>query len=154
MGSPSDLEHCQKIEACLKDLGVPVYLRVASAHKGTQTALDILKSYESHNIPTVFIAVAGRSNGLGPVLSGNTAYPVINCPPVKADWGSQDIWSSMRLPSGLACPTVLNPEGAALAAAQSLALSNHFIWSRLRVKQLHNSINLLLADKTIADSNQ
>ena len=51
-------------------------------------------------IPTVFVAVAGRSNGLGPVMSGNTAYPVVNCPPLSADWGSQDIWSSLRLPSG------------------------------------------------------
>ena len=51
-------------------------------------------------IPTVFIAVAGRSNGLGPVLSGNASWPVINCPPVKADWGAQDVWSSLRMPSG------------------------------------------------------
>lgn len=154
MGSPSDLDHCKKIETCLKDLGVTVDLRVASAHKGTETVLGILKSYESHNIPTVFVAVAGRSNGLGLVLSGNTVYPVINCPPMKADWGAQDIWSSLRLPSGLGCPTVINPEGAALAAAQSLALSDHILWSRLLVKQLDNSIRLLLADKEIADSPQ
>lgn len=51
-------------------------------------------------IPTVFVAVAGRSNGLGPVMSGNTAYPVINCPPLTPDWGAQDVWSSLRLPSG------------------------------------------------------
>ena len=51
-------------------------------------------------IPIVFIAVAGRSNGLGPVLSGNASFPVINCPPVKPDWGTEDIWSSLRLPSG------------------------------------------------------
>ena len=55
----------------------------------------------------MFIAVAGRSNGLGPVLSGNAAWPVINCPPVKADWGPEDIWSSLRLPSGMYC-SVLN----------------------------------------------
>lgn len=48
----------------------------------------------------MFIAVAGRSNGLGPVLSGNAVWPVINCPPVKADWGAEDIWSSLRMPSG------------------------------------------------------
>ena len=48
----------------------------------------------------MFIAVAGRSNGLGPVLSGNAVWPVINCPPVKADWAAQDVWSSLRLPSG------------------------------------------------------
>ena len=51
-------------------------------------------------IPTVFVAVAGRSNGLGPVMSGNTAYPVISCPPLTPDWGAQDVWSSLRLPSG------------------------------------------------------
>lgn len=51
-------------------------------------------------MPTIFIAVAGRSNGLGPVMSGNTAYPVINCPPITPDWGAQDIWSSLRMPSG------------------------------------------------------
>ncbi|KAI9577100.1 hypothetical protein GQX74_011180 [Glossina fuscipes] len=33
----------------------------------------------------VFITVAGRSNGLGPVLSGNTTYPAVNCPPSKAE---------------------------------------------------------------------
>ena len=51
-------------------------------------------------VPTVFVAVAGRSNGLGPVVSGNSAYPVINCPPITPDWGVQDVWSSLRMPSG------------------------------------------------------
>ena len=50
--------------------------------------------------PTIFVAVAGRSNGLGPTVSGNTSFPVINCPPLSADWAAQDIWSSLRLPSG------------------------------------------------------
>ena len=52
-------------------------------------------------MPTVFVAIAGRSNGLGPVLSGNTAAPVVNCPPVSPDWAAQDVWSSLRMPSGL-----------------------------------------------------
>lgn len=65
---------------------------------------DVLLCFSSPSqgdgIPTVFVAVAGRSNGLGPVMSGNTAYPVVNCPPLSADWGAQDVWSSLRLPSG------------------------------------------------------
>lgn len=52
-------------------------------------------------VPTVFIGVAGRSNGLGPVTSGNTVYPVINCPPPSDSWAAQDLWSSLRMPSGL-----------------------------------------------------
>jgi hypothetical protein len=49
----------------------------------------------------VIVAVAGRSNGLGPTVAGNTILPVISCPPLSADWGAQDVWSSLRLPSGL-----------------------------------------------------
>lgn len=52
-------------------------------------------------IPVVFIAVAGRSNGLGPVISGNTAFPVINCPPLKETEIERDIWSSLSTPSGI-----------------------------------------------------
>lgn len=48
----------------------------------------------------MLIAVAGRSNGLGPVLSGNTSLPVINCPPFKPENISQDLWSSINVPSG------------------------------------------------------
>jgi phosphoribosylcarboxyaminoimidazole (NCAIR) mutase len=50
--------------------------------------------------PAVMIAVAGRSNGLGPVLAGNVSCPVINCPPVKPTNVTQDVWSSLNTPSG------------------------------------------------------
>ena len=150
MGSPSDAEHGKKIQNQLQRFGVPSEIRVSSAHKGTEETLRILRWYESHGIPTVFIAIAGRSNGLGPVLSGNTAYPVINCPPVKSDWGAQDIWSSLRLPSGLGCTTIIDAEGAAIAAAQILGMTNHAIWSSLRAKRLNNALNLMAADKKMA----
>ncbi|KFM69550.1 Multifunctional protein ADE2, partial [Stegodyphus mimosarum] len=103
MGSPSDKNHCLKIRDACEKLGVPTVLRVTSAHKGPDETLNIIAQYEGHGQPTVFIAVAGRSNGLGPVTSGNSASPVINCPPITADWGREDVWSSLRLPSGLGC---------------------------------------------------
>ena len=63
------------------------------------------------NEKVVLIAVAGRSNGLGPVLSGNTPFPVINCPPVKPENVPQDIWSSLNVPSGELCYcTILDQE--------------------------------------------
>ena len=65
-----------------------------------QSCANVINADPGENIPTVFIAVAGRSNGLGPVLSGNATWPVLNCPPLSADWGSCDVWSSLRLPSG------------------------------------------------------
>lgn len=142
MGSSSDQEHCKKIGKYCNDLGLNYELRVTSAHKGTKETLQIMSEYEGVINNLVFIAVAGRSNGLGPVLSGNTTFPVINCPPVKADNVNLDIWSSLNLPSGLGCGTVIYPEAAALNAAQILGLSNYIIWSKLRVRQLNNFVTL------------
>lgn len=147
MGSPSDEEHCKTIKKHCQALGLNVELRVTSAHKGTEETMKIISYYESLPQKIVFVAVAGRSNGLGPVLSGNTSYPVINCPPVKMDNVDKDIWSSLNVPSGLGCGTVMYPEAAALNAAQILGLSNYIIWANLRVKQLNNYVSLRLADK-------
>ncbi|XP_003394105.1 multifunctional protein ADE2 [Bombus terrestris] len=146
MGSPSDVDHCKKIAEHAKSLGLKVQLRVCSAHKGTQETLRILAEYEGTYEKVVLIAVAGRSNGLGPVLSGNTALPVINCPPFNNINISQDLWSSINVPSGIGCTTVAYPESAALSAAQIHALHDHMVWARLRVKQLINYITLKQAD--------
>ncbi|XP_054271184.1 bifunctional phosphoribosylaminoimidazole carboxylase/phosphoribosylaminoimidazole succinocarboxamide synthetase [Macrosteles quadrilineatus] len=154
MGSPSDEEHCTKIANHCEKLGVKCQLRCTSAHKGTQETMQILAEYEGSNMPVVLVAVAGRSNGLGPVLSGNTVLPVINCPPLSPDNIDRDIWSSLNTPSGLGCTTVLYPEAAALAAAQILALNDHIIWSRLRVKAVNNYISLKEADKVIRSKYQ
>lgn len=149
MGSPSDVDHCKKIESSLKEFGIPTDLRICSAHKGTEDALQVLQWYEGQGIPVVIIAVAGRSNGLGPVLSGNSAFPVINCPPPSSQWGAQDIWSSLRLPSGLGCTTALHPDGAALATAQILGLSDHVVWGIVKGKQLNTAVGLAVADKKL-----
>uniref|UniRef100_A0A2M4BNQ5 Putative phosphoribosylamidoimidazole-succinocarboxamide synthase n=1 Tax=Anopheles marajoara TaxID=58244 RepID=A0A2M4BNQ5_9DIPT len=149
MGSASDTEHCERIAKHCRELGLNTELRVTSAHKGTDTTLQIVREYEGVLSKLVFITVAGRSNGLGPVLSGNTTYPVINCPPVRPDNVAQDVWSSLNLPSGLGCSTVLYPEAAALHAAQILGLDNFLIWSRLRVRQLDNYCTLVYADKKL-----
>ncbi|XP_055615801.1 bifunctional phosphoribosylaminoimidazole carboxylase/phosphoribosylaminoimidazole succinocarboxamide synthetase [Toxorhynchites rutilus septentrionalis] len=149
MGSAADMDHCETICKYCEDFGLNVEMRVTSAHKSTSTTLQILKEYESAWSNLVFITVAGRSNGLGPVLSGNTNYPVINCPPMKPHTMSLDVWSSLNLPSGLGCATVLYPEAAALNAAQILGLDNILVWARLRVKQLDNFVVLMLADKRL-----
>eukprot|EP00070_Physeter_catodon_P024638 XP_023987761.1 multifunctional protein ADE2 isoform X1 [Physeter catodon] len=153
MGSTSDLSHCEKIKKACGNFGIPCELRVTSAHKGPDETLRIKAEYEGDGIPTVFVAVAGRSNGLGPVMSGNTAYPVISCPPLTPDWGAQDVWSSLRLPSGLGCSTILSPEGSAQFAAQIFGLNNHMIWAKLRASVLNTWISLKQADKKIREGN-
>ncbi|XP_067369128.1 multifunctional protein ADE2 isoform X2 [Channa argus] len=149
MGSTSDMAHCEKIKKACTSYGIPCILRVTSAHKGPDETLRIKAEYEGDGVPTVFVAVAGRSNGLGPVMSGNTAYPVINCPPLTPDWGAQDVWSSLRMPSGLGCSTVLSPEAAAQFAAQIFGLTDHLVWCKLRASMLNTWVALKLADKKL-----
>uniref|UniRef100_A0A3Q3SEG4 PurE domain-containing protein n=1 Tax=Mastacembelus armatus TaxID=205130 RepID=A0A3Q3SEG4_9TELE len=149
MGSTSDMAHCEKIRKACTSYRIPCILRVTSAHKGPDETLRIKAEYEGDGVPTVFVAVAGRSNGLGPVMSGNTAYPVINCPPLTPDWGAQDVWSSLRMPSGLACSTVLSPEAAAQFAAQIVGLTDHLVWCKLRASMLNTWVALKLADKKL-----
>jgi len=150
MGSPSDMEFCKKIQAHCTKLGVNAELRVTSAHKGTKDTMNIIRYYESLPIKVIFIAVAGRSNGLGPVISGNSTLPVINCPPVKPENLNLDIWSSLNVPSGLGCTTTIYPETAALNAAQMIGLSNYMVWSKLRVAQYDTYISLKMADKALS----
>ncbi|XP_070688897.1 multifunctional protein ADE2-like isoform X2 [Pempheris klunzingeri] len=149
MGSTSDMAHCEKIRKACTSYGIPCTLRVTSAHKGPDETLRIKAEYEGDGVPTVFVAVAGRSNGLGPVMSGNTAYPVINCPPLTPDWGAQDIWSSLRMPSGLGCSTILSPDAAAQFAAQIFGLTDHLVWCKLRASMLNTWVSLKLADKKL-----
>lgn len=99
--------------------------------------------------PVVLIAVAGRSNALGPMLAGTTSFPVINCPPVGPEWVSQDVWSSLHVPSGLGCVTVLSPENAVQSAAHILANSDHFLWAKLRGLRLDKYVNLIRADEYV-----
>ena len=144
MGSASDMTHCKKIKDLCFKLGADCELHVCSAHKCTNDTMKLLGKIEADalDMPVVIVAVAGRSNGLGPVLSGNTILPVINCPPMSETWGSSDIWSSLRLPSGLGCVTAMTPDVAALSAAQMLAHNNVNIWGKLRINQLRNWMNV------------
>ncbi|KAK6034034.1 phosphoribosylaminoimidazolesuccinocarboxamide synthase [Cooperia oncophora] len=148
MGSPTDQAHCEKIAMGCRSLGITPILRVSSAHKTTCETLDIVAEYDDDETPTIIIAVAGRSNGLGPVLAGNFTLPVINCPPLTDDNMTNDIWSSLRMPSGLGCSTVLGADEAALCAAKQMARYDHMVFGRILAMQLNNAIKLLKADKS------
>ncbi|XP_065188833.1 multifunctional protein ADE2-like [Sycon ciliatum] len=149
MGSASDKDHCDKIAKVLRELKIPVTFHVCSAHKSTPMSLGVLHEIEAEAVPTVIIAVAGRSNGLGPVLAGNTVLPVINCPPMSSQWGEADVWSSLRMPSGLGCTTAIQPDTAALNAATILSLNDHMLWGRMRGRQLNTYVGLIHANQKI-----
>lgn len=63
MGLTSDLSRCGKIKTVCGNAGIPCELQVTSAPKGPDETLRIQAEYEGNGIPTVFVAVAGRSTG-------------------------------------------------------------------------------------------
>jgi 5-(carboxyamino)imidazole ribonucleotide mutase len=148
MGSKGDLAHAQAVAKTLKTLEISYQMRVCSAHKATQRLLEILREYEPTG-PLVYITIAGRSNALSAVIDANTRYPVIACPPYSDRFGGMDVLSSLRLPSGIASPTILEPEGAALLAAKILALSDTQLSRRLNDYKQHLVTDLVQADEEV-----
>ena len=129
MGSKRDLEFCRKIAKHLKALSLSFEFRVASAHKTPQKALKILKEFQDERV--VYITVAGRSNALSAFVDANTEKPVIACPPYSEKFGGADIYSSLRLPSGIASFVNIEPEGAAIGAAKIFAVDDHELRKRI-----------------------
>lgn len=153
LGSKSDMKSGEMVREVVGRVGVECHIRVTSAHKGPDLTLKVLAEYEALTRPVVVVAIAGRSNGLGPTVSGNTSRPVINCPPISPDWGAQDVWSSLRLPSGLSCSTVISPETAGFHAASILALSEVTVWCSWKAMQLKNWLGLVEADQEVIKTN-
>jgi 5-(carboxyamino)imidazole ribonucleotide mutase/phosphoribosylaminoimidazole-succinocarboxamide synthase len=130
MGSNADEAHSQKIAEAVRGFGIEAVLRVASAHKTPEHALEILRHYEAEPRSKVYVTVAGRSNALSGFADGVVAAPVIACPPWGEVFGGADILSSLRMPSGIAPAVVLEPSNAALLAAKILGVSD----ARVRAK--------------------
>lgn len=129
MGSKADLDWANQISKVLKNLEVECVSRIASAHKVPLKCYNLIKEYEKENV--VFITIAGMSNALSGFTDAQTFCPVIACPPYSDKFGGADVFSSLRMPSGVAPLTVLNPENAALAAAKIIGLSNPKIKERI-----------------------
>ena len=142
MGSKADEVHCQKIAEAAKGFGLEVALRVGSAHKTPEHVLALLRSYEADPRPKVYITVAGRSNALSGFTDGSVTAPVIACPPPSDAFGGADVYSSLRMPSGIAPALVLEPGNAALLAAKILALSDPALRARVAQFQLKQAESL------------
>lgn len=122
MGSKADLDWANQITKVLDNFSIEWITRIASAHKVPLKCYDLIKEYEKENV--VFITIAGMSNALSGFTDAQTHCPVIACPPYSDKFGGTDLFSSVRMPSGVAPMTVLSPENAALAAAKILGLTN------------------------------
>ena len=151
MGSERDLDFSREVAKYLKLLGVTYEFRVASAHKTPAKVLEIIKEFENQKV--VFVTVAGRSNALSAFVDGNTAKPVIACPPYTEKFGGADIYSSLRVPSGIGSVVTIEPEGAAIAVAKILGLEDADLLANVKGYQEGKRKELEKADESVKKLN-
>ena len=147
MGSERDLEFCREIAKHLKALTVEYEFRAASAHKTPMKVLEVLKEFESEKV--VYITVAGRSNALSAFVDANTSKPVIACPPYSDKYAGVDVYSSLRVPSGIGSVVTIEPDGAAIAAAKILAVDDKTLENRIKDYQMEKKKEVEKANETI-----
>lgn len=148
-GSKADEAHYQTIAQTAAEFDLDVVIRIGSAHKTPEHALSILKQYENDTRAKVYITVAGRSNALSGFVDGSVNAPVIACPPLSEQYATVDIFSSLRMPSGISPAVVLEPKNAAFLAARILGLTDENVRKKVIEFQKKQQQQILDADKQL-----
>jgi 5-(carboxyamino)imidazole ribonucleotide mutase len=147
MGSERDLDFSREIAKYLKLLDVSYEFRVASAHKTPDKVLEIIKEFESEKV--VYVTVAGRSNALSAFVDANSSKPVIACPPYSETYSGADIYSSLRVPSGIGSVVTISSEGAAIAVAKIFALEDKALAETVKNYQASKKKELEKANESV-----
>ena len=133
MGSRSDLPTVEKAVAVLQEYGVPMEVRVLSAHRCPEEARAFAASARENGF-SVLIAAAGMAAHLAGALAANTTLPVIGVPcPGSTLEGLDALLSTVQMPSGIPVATVAVGGGAnaAVLAAEILAVDDMVLAQRL-----------------------
>ena len=134
MGSDSDLPTMKPCIDRLRAFGVPVVVRVISAHRTPHNAEAFASNAEKEGFG-VSIAAAGKAAHLGGVLAAFTTLPVIGVPIKTSMMGGLDsLLSMVQMPKGIpvACVAVDGADNAAILAVQMLALSEPELAAKLK----------------------
>ena len=126
MGSVSDLPVVEKGIKVLQEFGVPVEVRVLSAHRCPEEARDFAATARDKGFG-VLIAAAGMAAHLAGALAANTTLPVIGIPCKSTNLDGMDaLLSTVMMPSGIPVATVAidGAKNAALLAIQILAVTD------------------------------
>ncbi|HCX61793.1 5-(carboxyamino)imidazole ribonucleotide mutase [Sedimentibacter sp.] len=145
MGSDSDFPVVEKGYKILKEFGVETEVRVISAHRTPDEAINFAKNADVNGYE-VIIAAAGKAAHLPGVLAGCTSLPVIGVPIKSSDLEGMDaLLAIVQMPPGVPVATVAinGAENAALLAVQILSVK----YEELRIK--FNSYKKQMAEKVM-----
>ncbi|HUY63590.1 MAG TPA: 5-(carboxyamino)imidazole ribonucleotide mutase [Acidimicrobiales bacterium] len=126
MGSASDAPIMDGAVEVLREFGIPVEVRVLSAHRTPDDALDFAREAAGRGFQAV-IAGAGGAAHLAGVLAAATPLPVIGVPIAVGDLGGLDsLLAMVQMPKGVPVATVAvnGARNAGLLAVRILALGD------------------------------
>ncbi len=133
MGSSSDLATMAPAAEVLHELGVPVSVRVVSAHR-TPHEMTSFGATAADRGTRVLIAGAGGAAHLPGMLAAVTQLPVIGVPVPRVPFDGVDaLLSIVQMPGGVPVATVAvgDARSAGLLAARILSLGDHPLRERL-----------------------
>ena len=151
MGSKSDLPVVEKAIAVLQEYGVPVEVRVLSAHRCPEEARAFAAGARKSGF-SVLIAAAGMAAHLAGALAANTTLPVIGIPCKSSVLDGMDaLLSTVMMPSGIPVATVAidGAKNAAILAAEILAVSDAALAEKLEAMRGAATAEVLQKDKEI-----
>lgn len=138
MGSDSDLPVVEKGIQVVKSFGVPVEVRIISAHRTPYEAEAFAKEAKQNGIG-VIIAAAGKAAHLGGVIAAYTTLPVVALP-IKSSTldGLDSLLSMVQMPAGIPVATVAinGAENAGLLAIQMLAITDKELEQKLEAYKI------------------
>jgi len=135
MGSTSDAPTMRKAAEVLDQLGIPYEMKIISAHRTPERALEYTTTAVDRRLK-VIIAAAGMAAHLAGVTAAHTHLPVLGVPMEGKLMGGMDaLLATVQMPKGIPVGTFgVGSHGAvnaALFAAAILALSDPDLNDRL-----------------------
>ena len=138
MGSDSDLPVMKPAIDTLRAMGIPVTVRVVSAHRDPAAMMEF--AGQAHDLGIeVIIAGAGGAAHLPGMVASATPLPVIGVPVGRPHLDGMDsLLSIVQMPAGIPVATMAidGAENAALLAARILGLADPRVRSAVQEHQL------------------
>ncbi|MCM8784087.1 MAG: 5-(carboxyamino)imidazole ribonucleotide mutase [Candidatus Omnitrophica bacterium] len=128
MGSDSDLHVLEEGFSILKDFKIPYEVRIISAHRTPDEAVEFAKHAKDRGVK-VIIAAAGGAAHLPGVIASHTELPVIGVP-IETDSlkGLDSLLSIVQMPAGVPVATMAlgktGAKNASLLAIKILSLED------------------------------
>lgn len=151
LGSDSDLAAMRPGLDLLQGWDIPFEVRILSAHRTPQAALQYARNARDRGIQ-VIIAAAGMAAHLPGVLAAHTTLPVIGVP-LAARYldGVDALYSMVQMPPGVPVATVGigAARNAALLALRIVAVARPDWYQQLEIYQKEQEESVLAKDRKI-----